>query len=98
MTPIPDPAARSWNWLNRTFFQSSVSSAAGYDRPSSQAKDAHFSASRTCTSESRMFFLWFACVVITPRWYSKYISLFHVGIDTLPGTAGGAVYPFAIER
>ncbi len=44
-----------------------------------------------------MLCLCMACVVITPRWYSRYSSVSHVGIDTLPGTAGGAVYPFAID-
>src|SRR6266702_202830 len=95
--PMPEPAARSWNWLNSTFFQSSVISSPGYLHPSSHASDAHFSAFSTSSSLSRMFRLWLACVVITPRWYSKYISLFHVGIDTLPATGGGGVYPLAID-
>src|ERR1035437_10992445 len=98
MVPIPEPAARSWKSLKVIFFHASVSSSAGYGLPRSQASDAYFSAFSAHSSLSRILRLWLACVVITPRWYSKYISLFHVGIATWPsGGAAGALYPLAVD-
>ena len=82
MIPMPEPAARSWKSLKVIFFHASVNSSAGYCLPSSHASEAYFSAFSAHSSLSRMLRLWLACVVITPRWYSKYNSLFHVGIAT----------------
>ena len=54
MIPIPEPAARSWNWLNSTFFHASFSSEPGYACPSSHASEEYFSAFSTHSSLSRM--------------------------------------------
>src|ERR1035441_3495241 len=98
MIPMPEPAAKSWKSLNVIFFHASVSSFPGYGSPCNQAREANFSAFKAHSSLSRMLRLWLGWVVLTPRWYSKYNSLFHVGIATLPsGGVAGGWYPLAIE-
>ena len=72
MTAMPEPAARSWNWLKVIFFQFSVSSVGGVGLGRlSHASEASFSALRVATSLVRMLRLCAAWVVKTPRWYSK---------------------------
>ena len=44
MMPMPEPAARSWNWLKSAFFHDSVSASPGYGSPASQAIEEYFSA------------------------------------------------------
>ena len=70
-----------------------VGEAAGWgsESPWSQAREAYFSALRVHSSLSRMLRLWLAWVVMTPRWYSKYISSFQVGMSILPSSGLGKV-------